>query len=185
MKIIDFKKKGNVVRFYLGEDSLKDWGGDDWNDVPYEYNAEKVDDEYVAGYRDVVFPFDYEVVEPADECQNSQWRKDDMKRRRVPCIVALPNSEGLWEESFSKMNADSRAVRFYFGDKMEPSDKLEVFSLKWETCHQSDFTPGGDPCWRCPLCKGDEHVMGVETAGNKHSRCKKCGAKLVYNDSEE
>ena len=29
MKIIDFEKKGNVVRFYLGDNDLKEWYGDD------------------------------------------------------------------------------------------------------------------------------------------------------------
>lgn len=42
MKIIDFERKGNLVRFYLGDDDLHDWSGDDWNDTPYEYNAGQV-----------------------------------------------------------------------------------------------------------------------------------------------
>ena len=37
MKIIDFAKKGNVVRFFLGKDDLKEWWGDDWDDCPYEH----------------------------------------------------------------------------------------------------------------------------------------------------
>lgn len=37
MQIIDMEKKGNVVRFYLGENG-KQWG-DDWNDAPYDCNA--------------------------------------------------------------------------------------------------------------------------------------------------
>ena len=28
MKIIDFTRKGNVVRFYLGEDNLENWYGE-------------------------------------------------------------------------------------------------------------------------------------------------------------
>ena len=42
LKIIDFEKKGNVVRFYYGKDSLKEWYGDDWDDRPYEHNAGEV-----------------------------------------------------------------------------------------------------------------------------------------------
>ena len=57
MKIIDFSKKGNVVRFYLGEDNCKDYWGDDWNDFPYEHNAGCVYDEYIAGIVDIAFPF--------------------------------------------------------------------------------------------------------------------------------
>ena len=37
-EIIDFVRKGNVVRFYLGKNG-EQWG-DDWDDYPYEYNAE-------------------------------------------------------------------------------------------------------------------------------------------------
>ena len=35
MKVIDFERKGNVIRFYLGKDDLTEWWGDDWNDTPY------------------------------------------------------------------------------------------------------------------------------------------------------
>ena len=30
MKIIDFEKKGNVVRFYVGSDNLENYYGDDF-----------------------------------------------------------------------------------------------------------------------------------------------------------
>ena len=39
-EIIDFERKGNVVRFYLGKNG-EQWG-DDWDDAPYEHNAGKV-----------------------------------------------------------------------------------------------------------------------------------------------
>ena len=39
MKIIGWDRKGNVVRFALGDDNLEYWSGDDWNDSPYEHNA--------------------------------------------------------------------------------------------------------------------------------------------------
>lgn len=129
MKIIDFEKKGNVVRFYLGADDCKDYRGDDWNDIPYEHNAGKVSDDYITGYRDVVFPFEYSILEPCDGVNNSDWCKDDMKARKVPCIVAI-KSDSLFNDNFDRMNANSCAIRFYFGDKMEPSDALTVFELK-------------------------------------------------------
>lgn len=43
------------MRFYLGDDNLTEWYGDDWDDTPYECNAGEVYGEYVKGYRDVVF----------------------------------------------------------------------------------------------------------------------------------
>ena len=78
MKIIDFEKKGNIVRFYLGE-KTEDWGwtnpeykdytgetpswlkpkdtyyGDDWDDAPYEHNAGQVYEEFIKGQKDIAF----------------------------------------------------------------------------------------------------------------------------------
>ena len=130
MKIIDFKKKGNVVRFYLGADGCKDYSGDDWNDTPYEHNAEKVRDDYITGYRDVIFPFDYSVLEPCDGVTNSDWCKDDMKARKVPCIIAVPKPDAWHDDDFDRYVGDEKTIKFYFGDKMEPADALTVFELK-------------------------------------------------------
>lgn len=133
MKIIDFEKKGNVVRFTLGRDDLEDWGGDDWNDAPYEHNAGEVYDEYVSGYREVAFPLNYAVLEPQEDWHNnnnSPYCKDDMKARRVPCVVALKNADWDTENEFGKLAADDNAVKFYFGDKMEPSETLTVWEEK-------------------------------------------------------
>lgn len=116
MKVIDFDKKGNLVRFYLGEDGCEDYGGDDWNDRPYEHNAERVSPEYIAGHCDIVFPFDWAVLEPCDGEINSCWSKDDMKARKVPCIVALENPDWMEDDIFSVAVANDKAVKFYFGD---------------------------------------------------------------------
>lgn len=129
MKIIDFEKKGNLVRFYLGEDSNEDYEGDDWNDVPYECNAGKVYQEYIVGYRDIAFPFEFAVLEPKDsEWQNnSRWCKDDMKARKVPCIIAVPKPDGWYDDDFDRYAGDKQTIKFYFGDKMEPADALMIF----------------------------------------------------------
>ena len=42
MKLIDFERKGNLVRLYLGDDA--NFTGDDWDDYPYEHNASLVYD---------------------------------------------------------------------------------------------------------------------------------------------
>lgn len=126
MKIIDFKKKGNVVRFYLGE-KTPDWGwvnpdyikggktpdwlkpedgywGDDWDDRPYEHNAGQVYEEFIKGYKDVAFDFDDFVLEPADGAwdRNSRWSKEDMIARKVPCIIAVPKEvhQDTWDDAF-------------------------------------------------------------------------------------
>ena len=58
-KIIDFERKGNVVRFYLIKvDRNDDYYGDDWDDTPYEHNAGSVYDSFVNKIVDVFFPYD-------------------------------------------------------------------------------------------------------------------------------
>ena len=49
MQIIDFEKKGNVGRFYLG-DATKPYWGDDWYDRPYNTNASRVYDKFIKGH---------------------------------------------------------------------------------------------------------------------------------------
>lgn len=132
MKIIDFEKKGNVVRFYLGKDDDEDYRGDDWNDIPYEHNAGKVYQEHIVGYRDIAFPFEFAVLEPKDpEWQNnSRWCKDDMKARKVPCIIAIENPDDWHDDEFDYFLGDEKAVKFYFGDKMEIGKGFTAFTGK-------------------------------------------------------
>lgn len=121
MKIIDFDKKGNVIRFYFGDDSLTDYWGDDWNDRPYECNAGTVYEEFVKGYVDVAFDFDSLVLEPENDWRNhgnSQWCKDDMRERKVPCIIVVPKEllEDTWEDGFNYWVAADRVRKIYFND---------------------------------------------------------------------
>lgn len=134
MKIIDFEKKGNVVRFYLGEDNNEDYKGDDWDDAPYECNAERVYKEHVVGYRDMAFPFDFSVLEPKDSRYqiSSRWCKDDMKARKVPCIIAVPKPDDCHDDEFDRYVGGEKTIKFYFSDKMEPSDTMMVFKAEGE-----------------------------------------------------
>lgn len=114
MKLIDFDRYGNVVRFYIGENDLMDWYGDDWNDRPYEHNAGAVYDEYVAGYFDVAWDANFIVTEPADE----NMSKDDMKAQRAPMIVVTPLDKDTyrWEYNYRSMIGDKTSMKFYMGD---------------------------------------------------------------------
>lgn len=97
-KLIDFEKKGNVIRCYFGY--RPDYYGDDWDDKPYEHNAGKVRDEYIDKYIDYAFPNDFLVTEPADDWHykgNSPYSKDDMKREICPCIIATKDDENYSE----------------------------------------------------------------------------------------
>lgn len=120
-KIIDFEKHGNVVRFFLGKDDLKEWYGDDWDDRPYEHNAGTVYDEFVSGWFDVAWDADHYVLEPADGAYNSVYCKDDMRSRDVPCIVIAKVQEDgdYWDDrGFAKHVASANAERVYFGDNV-------------------------------------------------------------------
>ena len=119
-EIIDFEKRGNMVRFYLGHNG-EQWG-DDWDDAPYEYNAGPVSDKYISGYTDVVFPYEYLVLEPADGTDNSWYCKQDFIDRNVPCIV-VGLDDCLWDEDFRRaamMHEEcNKVVRVYFGDTID------------------------------------------------------------------
>lgn len=123
MKIIDFEKKGNVVRFYLGEDTLTEWYGDDWDDRPYEHNAGPVYEEYVSATRDLAFDFDDLVLEPSEDWHNSgnsEWCKDDMVAKKVPCIIVVPKELQDYNDNFNHYVGMRGITKFYFGDTMEP-----------------------------------------------------------------
>lgn len=137
LQIIDFWKKGNMVRFYMGYDLASAWG-DDWDDAPYEHNAEKVSDEYVFTKWDVVFPFDSYVLEPADDWRNqgnSQWSKEDMKLRRVPCIIVVSpgkDPDGMYADCFSYWVGNERVKKFYFGDTINDFEGVNcLMTDKW------------------------------------------------------
>lgn len=126
MKIIDFEKKGNVVRFYLGDDNCDDYWGDDWDDRPYEHNAGTVYDEFVSGHIDVAFPFDCNVLDAESDYRyhgNSPYRKDDFKKRHAPCIIVLPaeivKEDYCSNDSYSQYLGSQLVERFYFNDPIE------------------------------------------------------------------
>lgn len=82
-KIIDIDNKGNVVRVYLGNDDCFDYYGDDWNDVPYEHNADTVYSKFIKEEIDIYFPFDYNVYPASEKFLNSPYSKEDLKNRKV------------------------------------------------------------------------------------------------------
>lgn len=120
MKIIDFERKGNIVRFYLGADDCNDYWGDDWNDAPYDCNAGTVSPEYVQATHDISFGFDDLVLEPCDGVYNCNYSKEDMKNRKVPCIIVVPKelADLTWNTQFSYWVGADGIKKFYFGDKI-------------------------------------------------------------------
>ena len=132
MKIIDFEKKGNLVRFYLGYQDCNDYWGDDWDDVPYECNAGTVYDRYVAGVREIVFPFDALVLEPSDNYYLNNWySKEDMIKRHVPCIIVVPSelAEDSWNTNFEDWVGNDKVLKFYFEDRMYPAKTIKTWDF--------------------------------------------------------
>lgn len=123
MKIIDFDRKGNVVRYYLGDDDCQDYRGDDWNDAPYDCNAGTVYKEFQRGYRDVAYPFDDKVLEPCCGGINCGWSKNDLKKRKTPCLIVVPAEiagKSSWCDNYEYWIGADGVKRIYLGDPMEP-----------------------------------------------------------------
>lgn len=134
MKIIDFEKKGNTIRFALANRDSEYWG-DDWDDSPYEDNAGPVYDRFVDGYADFGFDFSVSVLEPS-QTHDEHYSKQDMKEKKIPCLIiaskrsltysGLPEWE--WDDFSSCLNSDiPNVVKIYFGDsirKVESQLKL-------------------------------------------------------------
>lgn len=123
LEIIDFSRKGNLIRFFLGEDHSKAWG-DDWDDAPYNFNAGEVYERYVKDIVDVVIPFGDAVMEPYDGCLNCSYAKKDMLERRVPCVIIVKEKDfygprGLGIPDFYRWVADDNIKKIYFGDSPE------------------------------------------------------------------
>ena len=135
-KVIDFERKGNIVRYYLAaiEEKIKESWGDDWDDRPYEHNAGTVYSEYVEKIIDVFYPFDMIVTEPQDDWHyhgNSPYCKEDFKNRKAPCIILYKPNENDWfsDLDYSKLVANDKAVKIYYGDDMA---KILIMASHWE-----------------------------------------------------
>lgn len=123
MKLIDFIKNGNQLKLFFGDDACYDYWGDDWNDTPYEHNAGTVYSKFVK--RIAYFNLDFEdsVVEPCSGEVNSNFCKEDMKKRIIPCIAFvrkkdIPKNE-LFPDSMDSVYSLKNCQTIYFGDSYE------------------------------------------------------------------
>lgn len=124
-KIIDFERKGNVVRFYLGVNG-KQWG-DDWDDAPYEHNASLVYNEFILDYKDVAFSFDESIFEPSCGHNNSKYSKNDMREGKVPCLIVIDSKKSEHVYTFEDAMLVKNKKIYYFGDSYEKIQK-KVFN---------------------------------------------------------
>lgn len=86
----------------------------------------KIYDEFIKGYKDISFPFDTVVLEPCDGTYNSNWSKDDMATRKVPCLIVLSKEFqtkiGLDDScslSFVNCLGIDGIKKYYFGDELD------------------------------------------------------------------
>lgn len=126
LKVIDIKNNGNLIRFSLGDKNLKGYYGDDWNDIPYEHNADGVYTRFVKAYLDVVLPYGILYAEPKDDYRfegNSIYSKEMFRDLGFPFAV-LYNDKDAYEGSYvtvlSNQDLESRLL-LYFEEK---ADKL-------------------------------------------------------------
>lgn len=135
MKIIDLERKGNVIRFALGSDDLTpdDWGGDDWDDAPYEHNAGP---ELFATEKrvDVAFGYNVEILEACNDYHyrgNSPFCKDDFKERKAPMLIIDPTGDAIY---YSQSLGNENLFKIYMGDTFEDIDweNLGAVILKGE-----------------------------------------------------
>ena len=137
MIIIDFERKGNVVRFYLGKDGETDYKGDGWEKYPYN-RAERVASEFIRGFSDIAFPFDAMVLEPDCGEEYCAYTKLDMRAGIVPCIIVVPPniSNGSQCTQFAYWSNGKGVLRFYFGDNMNPINGLSVYNFSTSGAEQ-------------------------------------------------
>lgn len=114
MKIIDFEKRGNLVRLYLGNDNVDDYWGDDWDDAPYEYNAGKVYDKYISAHVDLAFDWKYYPMESA-EYNGMESSKEDFKKGQ-PFLMIVDN------------DTDNTLLSMNFEDNFSSSVLIEMIN---------------------------------------------------------
>ena len=153
LKIIDFAKKGNVIRFFLGKRDPKlgwtsfeatqhflttpsdEYYGDDWDDVSYEDNAGLVYNKFVKRAVDVYIPYDYLVLEPADSETSSGICKEDLVHGRYACILIIPkeltHDNGSVDYKYWATRADNEIIRVFYEDS--PGKLCELFADEWYT----------------------------------------------------
>lgn len=129
MKVIDFEKRGNnIIRYYFGDDDCNDYWGDGWGDVPYDNNAQRVNNKYIKKYIDIAYPFDYLVLTPDDIylATHSIYPKWNMKYRIIPCVIIIDKKLAQKFDCYNDFEhwvwvryTDERIKKVYFGDSEE------------------------------------------------------------------
>lgn len=128
LKIIDFQQFGHVIKLYLGD--CDDYWGDDWNDRPYEHNAETVYDKYVKGTIEIPIQTHIGITTPEDDYVyrgNSPFSKEDFKNG-IPFMVI--GEETNWSFDYHIEVARPQNVVLHYNDPInEVLEKLKPYFL--------------------------------------------------------
>lgn len=160
LKVIDYDRKGNVIRFYLGHKTAA-WGwtnpdykdpfdgerpawakpsdtfyGDDWDDAPYQDNAGQVYDQFIYGWYDMYVPFDRVVIEGWEYIRNRTgngvFYTNNISKN------ALVERQAPAIAIYSDTEEDVIDKEFYIGDELEDltladfKGELHIFGQKGE-----------------------------------------------------
>lgn len=127
-QIIDWEAKGNVVRFYLGENGNQ--SGSNWLKLAFEHNAGRVYHEYIHGFRDLAFPFDVNVIDASWCYSNSPFSKKSFVTRDVPFMLVIPKE--IWDDNmifsvshnYGDLCKPEGVFKIYFGDDIANVEKV-------------------------------------------------------------
>jgi hypothetical protein len=119
-KIIDFEFFGNIIKLYLGKETLEEWSGEDWDSDVLD-SIEIVSPEYVVKtILLVVNPDKFNVLTYEDYISGQYFTKNSMRKNKFPFMsissVKIPIGEGFWHE-------DSK--RYCLGDIIEIKDDFK------------------------------------------------------------
>lgn len=129
LKICDFSRKGNLIRFAFTMSS--NYTGDDWDDTPYEFNAGSVYEEYIQGFADFAVPFTFKVLEPSSDFyySGSPYCKNDMKENRCPCLLILTSEDQKKLKHEFKINVGNKNVQHIYFNMTYEELKKDLLKL--------------------------------------------------------
>lgn len=105
MKVIDIQRKGNLLRFCLGDDDCNDYYGDDWNDAPWQDNAGSVYSQFVRKVIDVVFNWKY-GIEDSYNTEYGYCTMEDIKAG-LPYYFITIDEDSCWGKLVGVLNLNT------------------------------------------------------------------------------
>jgi len=127
MKIIDIKEYGHLIKLFLGKDDLIDYWGDDWNDTPYEHNAEEVYERFVEKTIEIPISTKFAIASPENDYTymgNSPFSKEDFKNG-VPFLVI--GKESSFDFLYSnEVNKNEKIAEIYYNDSKNVEDSKNM-----------------------------------------------------------